>query len=198
VRQGGLVSPLPGSNRRFNNFDLVSGLVPDGYADYFELTTDIERRVTTGLTVRASYTFSRAEDNTTGVLSADPADQLNPFPDGLNGSDWTEGRSDLDVPHRLAVGLSWASAGTSPITVGARYRLRSGLPFTPGFQPGVDINGDGSGQNDPLFYGAVGGLNLTGCSGVAGTGFAVRNSCRGDLVSALDLSLAAGLPVGAA
>jgi hypothetical protein len=198
VRQGGLVSPLPGSNRRFNNFDLVSGLVPDGYADYFELTTDIERRVTTGLTVRASYTFSRAEDNTTGVLSADPADQLNPFPDGLNGSDWTEGRSDLDVPHRLAVGLSWASAGTSPITVGARYRLRSGLPFTPGFRPGVDINGDGSGQNDPLFYGAVGGLNLTGCSGVAGTGFAVRNSCRGDLVSALDLSLAAGLPVGPA
>lgn len=198
VRQGGLVSPQPGSNRRFGTFDLVSGLVADGYSDYFELTADLERRVTRGLTVLASYTFSRTEDNTPGVLSADPADQLNPFPEGLNGADWTEGRSDLDVPHRLSVGLSWMTSGRTPVTVGARYRLRSGLPFTPGFRPGVDLNGDGSGQNDPVFYGAVSGLNLPGCSGAQGSGFAVRNSCRGDMVSALDLSVSAGLPIGSA
>lgn len=198
VRQGGLISPVPGSNRRFNDFDLVTGLVADGYSDYFELTAGLERHTAAGLTLSASYTFSRAEDNTPGILAADPADQLNPFPEGLNGVDWADGRSDLDVPHRLSVGASWASSGQSGVTLGARYRLRSGLPFTPGFRPGVDVNGDGGGQNDPVFYGSVGGLALAGCAGTVGTGFAVRNSCRSDMVSALDLSLAARLPVGGA
>lgn len=198
VRQGGLVSPAPGSNRRFGDFDLVSGLVADGYSDYFEFTAGLERRVSAGMTLQASYTFSRTEDNTPGLLAADPADQLNPFPEGLNGVDWTEGRSDLDVPHRLSVGASWTGAGASAVTLAARYRLRSGLPFTPGFRPGVDVNGDGGGQNDPVFYGSVGGLSLPGCTGSVGTGFAVRNSCRSDMVSALDLSLAARLPVGGA
>jgi len=198
VRQGGLISPVPGSNRRFNDFDLVTGLVSDGYSDHVELTAGLDRRVTAGLTLSASYTFSRTEDNTPGILAADPADQLNPFPEGLNGVDWSDGRSDLDVPHRLSVGASWAASGPSRVTVGARYRVRSGLPFTPGFRPGVDVNGDGGGQNDPVFYGSVGGLSLAGCSGTVGSGFAVRNSCRSDMVSALDLSLAARLPVGGA
>jgi len=198
VRQGGLVSAAPGSNRRFGSFDLVTGLVADGYSDHMEVTAGLERRVSAGLTMMASYTYSRTEDNTPGLLAADPADQLNPFPDGLNGVDWSDGRSDLDVPHRLSIGASWASAGRSGVTVGARYRLRSGLPFTPGFRPGVDVNGDGGGQNDPVFYGSVGGLSLAGCAGTVGSGFALRNSCRGDMVSALDLSIETRLPVGGA
>lgn len=196
VRQGGLVSPAPGSNRRFTDFDLVSGLVPTGYADYLELTAAIERRVARGLTLLASYTFSRTEDNTPGLLSGDPADQLDPFPGGLDGAEWSDGRSDLDIPHRVAATLSYTGGGRTPLTVAARYRMRSGLPFTPGFAPGVDVNGDGSGQNDPVFYGSLGGATLAGCAGVAGTGFAARNSCRGDMVSSLDLRLAVGLPVG--
>lgn len=63
---------------------MVSGLVADGYADYYEVTAALERRVTAGLTLIASYTFSKTEDNTPGLLSGDPADQLNPFPE-----DWT-------------------------------------------------------------------------------------------------------------
>lgn len=196
VRQGGLVSPTPGSNRRFGAFDLVSGLVPDGYADYMELTVGLERQVESGLSLQASYTFSRTEDNTPGLLSTDPADQLNPFPDGLAGADWTAGRSDLDVPHRLVVGASWSRGGGTPIRLAATYRLRSGLPFTPGFRPGVDVNGDGSGQNDPVFYGSVSGLSLLRCAGVVGTGFAERNSCRGPMRSTLDLAVTAGLPLG--
>lgn len=197
VRQGALVSAAPGSNRRFADFDLVSGLVSDGYADYYEFTAALERRVAAGLTVTASYTYSKTEDNTPGLRSGDPADQLNPFPGGLNGADWSEGRSDFDVPHRLVLGGEYVSGGRTPVTVGARFRMRSGLPFTPGFAPGVDANGDGSSANDPAFLGAVGGA-LAGCSGVAGTGFAARNSCRGDMVQALDLRFSVGLPVGAA
>ena len=198
VRQGGLVSAAPGSNRRFTDFDLVSGLAPTGYADYLELTAGIERRVARGLTLLASYTYSRTEDNTPGLLSGDPADQLDPFPEGQGSVEWSDGRSDFDIPHRVAATLSYTAGGRSPLTVAARYRMRSGLPFTPGFAPGVDVNGDGSGQNDPVFYGALGGGTLPGCAGVGGTGFAARNSCRGDMVSSLDLRLALGLPVGAA
>lgn len=193
VRQGALISAEPGSNRRFTSFDMVSALVSSGYADYYEFTAALERRVAAGLTVVATYTYSKTEDNTPGLISGDPADQLNPFADGLDGADWTDGRSDFDVPHRLSLSGQYVSSGRTPITLGARFRMRSGLPFTPGFQHGVDINGDGSSANDPVFLGAVGG-SLAGCSGSAG--FAVRNSCRADMVQGLDLRASVGLPVG--
>ena len=197
VRQGSLVSPAPGSNRRFTTFDLVSGLVPTGYADYYEFTASLARRVGRGVTLLADYTFSKTEDNTPGLLSGDPADQLNPFPDGLSGADWTDGRSDLDIPHRVALTGEYTSPGRMPFTLAARWRMRSGLPFTPGFAPGVDVNGDGSGGNDPVFLASVSGAALSGCEGVAGSGFATRNSCRGDMVSSLDLRLAVTLPTTA-
>jgi hypothetical protein len=197
VRQGALVSAAPGSNRRFASFDMVSGLISSGYADYFEFTAAIERKVSEGLTLVASYTYSKTEDNTPGLTSGNPADQLNPFPEGLSGVDWSDGRSDFDVPHRLVLSGAYTGGGRTPLTLGARYRLRSGLPFTPGFQPGVDINGDGSAVNDPAFLGAAGGV-LAGCGAAVGSGFAARNSCRGDMVQGLDLSLTVGLPVGSA
>jgi hypothetical protein len=196
VRQGALVSPAPGSNRRFGTFDQVFGLVSNGYASYYELSATLERRLARGLTVVAGYTFSKTEDNTPGLVSGNPADQVNPFPEGIGGVDWTVGRSDFDVPHRLMLSGEYVTGGRTPLTLGARYRLRSGLPFTPGLAPGVDINGDGSSANDPVFLGAVGG-GLAGCSGGVG-GFAARNSCRGDMVQGLDLRLSVGLPVGAA
>lgn len=196
VRQGALVTPVPGTNRRFGGFDLVTGLAPTGYADYYEWTATLERRVAEGLTVLAAYTYSKTEDNTPGLISGDPADQLNPFPDGLNGVDWAAGRSDFDVPHRLVLAGEYATPGRTPLTLGARYRLRSGLPFTPGHQPGVDVNGDGSSANDPVFLGGLAGLPLTSCAGIAGSGFAPRNSCRGEMVQGLDLRAAVGLPVG--
>jgi len=198
VRQGGLVSPMPGSNRRFTSFDLVSGMVPTGYADYYEVTAALERRLARGLTLLASYTFSKTEDNTPGLLTGDPADQLNPFPEGLDGVDWSDGRSDFDIPHRIAATLEYTAGGRLPLTVAARYRMRSGLPFTPGFRSGVDVNGDGSGQNDPIFLGSVGGAGLAGCDGTTTSGFAARNSCRSDMASSLDLRLSLGLPLGGA
>jgi carboxypeptidase family protein len=199
VQQGGLISAAPGSNRRFADFDLVSGLAPTGFSDYYEVTALAERRSPSGLSLAASYTYSRTRDNLTGALEPDPADQLNPFPQGIAGADWSEGRSDLDVPHRFAGSAEYRSRGRSPVTVGARWRYRSGLPFTPGFRPGVDVNGDGGGRNDPAFLdAAVSGLSAAlaagRCEAAAGD-FAKRNSCREPSVNGLDLYLALGLPV---
>ena len=201
IKQGGLLTPTPKSNRRFDDFDLVSEFSPTGFSDYYEFTTLLERRMDLGLSLALSYTYSKTRDNMVGGRSLDPADQLNPFPTGLEGSDWTEGRSDFDAPHRAAVSAEYRMGKTMPITVGARFRYRSGLPFTAGFQPGVDINGDGAGNNDPAFLDA--GLNglaaalSNGACGSAANVFAERNSCREKSAMGLDLHLSLALPVRA-
>lgn len=200
---GGVVAAAIGSNRRFDDFDAVFGLTSTGYTDYYEATVSLERRVTRGLTVLASYTYSKTTDNLPGQLSADPADRLSPFPGGIDGRSWDDGRSDLDVPHRAAATAGYSTNGRTPLSVGARFRYRSGLPFTPGFRTGVDVNGDGGANNDPAaLSGAVAGLSELvarhSCLTAGAGGFAARNSCREDAAHALDLHLSVGLPVGGA
>ena len=200
VKAGGLVQAEPTTNRRFDDYDLVSGISPTGFSDYVELSASLERQVRNGLSLLLAYTFSRAEDNVPGQRFLDPADQLSPFPEGLNGADWTDGRSDFDAPHRVVAYGEYRSSGSTPIALGARFRYRSGLPFTPGFRPGVDLNGDGAGNNDPAFLdggltGIGGLLSGAGCSNAALNSFAVRNACREEAVSALDVRLEVGLPM---
>ncbi|HEX9893721.1 MAG TPA: carboxypeptidase regulatory-like domain-containing protein [Gemmatimonadales bacterium] len=198
VKQGGLVSPVPGSNRRFEGFDLVSGIEPTGFSDYYEASVLVERQLLQGVSLSLGYTFSRTTDNVLGQRTLNPADQVNPFPEGLDGDDWREGTSDFDVPHRLALSAEYRSRGTTGFSLGARWRFRSGLPFTPGFQPGVDVNGDGAGNNDPAFLDAnlSSALSSAGCS--SGTNlFAERNSCHEDAAHSLDLRASVALPVRA-
>jgi hypothetical protein len=202
VQQGGMVSAAPGSNRRFDNYDQVSALVPTGFSDNYEVTASLQRRVNRALSILASYTFSRTRDNIVGALEPDPADQLSPFPDGSGPAGWDEGRSDFDVPHRFAGTLEYKSVGQTPVTVAARYRWRMGLPYTPGFRAGVDANGDGGGNNDPAFLDAgITGLSTAvagqSCADAAIGAFAPRNSCREGSVQSLDLRLSVALPVRA-
>ncbi len=200
---GGIVASAIGSNRRFDEFDAVFGLTSTGYTDYYEAAVSLERRATRGLTLLAAYTYSKTTDNLPGQLSADPADRMSPFPAGINGESWDDARSDLDVPHRLVATIEYAHGGRTPLTVAARFRYRSGLPFTPGFRTGVDVNGDGGANNDPAaISGSVPGLSELlarhSCLTAGAGGFAARNSCREDAAHALDLHLSVGLPVGGA
>lgn len=199
VQQGGLLTVVPRSSRRFADFDIVSALSPTGFSDHYELSASLQRQMARGLSVSASYTFSRTRDNLVGLLQVDPADQLSPFPEGVNGADWDAARSDLDVPHRVAALAEFRSGGRMPVTVVARGRWRSGLPFTPGFRPGVDVNGDLGGNNDPVSAAAVataGSGALVSCDGSAVGQFAARNSCREKGVGALDLRFSVGFPAG--
>ena len=200
VKRDGLITPEDGSNRRFADFDLASALVPTGYLDHYEVTANLERRLTRGLLLIGSYTYSQSRDNVVGQLESDPANQLSPFPGGASGTDWTIGVSDFDVPHRAAATLEYQTRGSSPITLRARGRMRSGLAYTPGFRRGVDINGDGGGGNDPAFLDAgltslATALAAGGCTQTASNVFAERNSCRGKMVQGLDLNLKIVLPV---
>lgn len=191
------------TNRRFSGFDLVSGLVPTGYSDYAEVTAALTRQVATGFWFEGSYTYSRTRDNVLWGLSGDPADQLSPFPDRLDGEEWEDGISDFDIPHRAMLAAEYRSAGKGRLVLGGRFRFRSGRPFTAGFRPGVDANGDGGFNNDPAYLDA----NIPGmaellaahpCLNVNVGAFAERNRCREDDLASLDLKASIGLPLGGA
>ena len=107
----------------------------------------MERRAQRGLGLRAAYTYSRTTDNWTLDRTGDPADQLSPFPSGSNVI-----RMDRGSLRQLDILTAWCLAdyrfpGGIGMELGLRFRYRSGLAFTPGFRPGVDPNGDGSGRN---------------------------------------------------
>ncbi len=198
VQQGGLVTVEPGSSRAFPGFDLVSLLSPTGFSDYYEVAASLNRPISRSIAFTAEYTYSRTRDNLVGLLQSDPADQLSPFPRGLDGLDWDEATSDLDVPHRVAATLELNRDGM--VSLAGRARWRSGLPFTPGFRSGVDLNGDLGGNNDPAPADA--GINPSGpgviatCSGGTVAGFVARNSCREQSVGSVDLRLGVALPFG--
>ncbi len=147
----------------------------------------------------ASYTYAKVRDDWLSASNGGPERQLSPFADGLNGMDWADGVSDFDVPHRAVVGVQLRFPQTLAGTrVAALYRFRSGTPFTPGFRDGVDVNGDGSGFNDPAFVDAeIAGidelLQKWDCLADQQGEFAERNSCRGPDAHLLDVRFALGL-----
>lgn len=195
---GGLLTPKVGTNRRFGEFDMVYALTSSGFNDYYEASLSVDRHVAHGVDLSVGYTYSRTTDNLPGELSADPANRVTPFPGGLNGVRWENGTSDLDIPNRVSATLRYTTSAKSSATIAARYRYRSGLPFTPGFRDGVDANGDGAGGNDPAFIATLtpGMDALTGanpCLASQVGHFAARNSCREGGVHAVDLH--ASLPI---
>ena len=192
---GGLVVTDGRADRRFSAFDAIWAIDPDGYSNYWGATIGIEHS-SGPVEVSATYTRSSTEDNWVGARAGSIDAELAPAL-SATGTAWEEGTSDFDVPDRfVATAVLEASAAVS---VGATYRYASGLPFTPGFRPGVDVNADGSGFNDPAFVSSVGELGSAwDCLDEMVGGFATRNGCRGDGRHALDLRLELALPVGGA
>ena len=186
---GSIVTALPGSNRRFAEFDAAHVLEATGFSAFYGVTAGLERVMEQGLSLGINYTYGGTRDNVPGFTST----RLSPFPDGLGGEDWAEGTSDLDIPHRVMIAADWAASPA--VRVGLVYRLSSGAPYTPGVRGGVDANADGDWRNDPAFIDAA----LPGMAALmsdnsclkddVGT-FATRNACRGELVNRLDVRVA--------
>jgi len=191
---GGVVVPDPGSNRRFSGFDDVWAIDTDGWSTYKGVTVGVEHRGPS-LDVFASYTHSGTRDNWVGAAAGVPEAQLPP---GLPVvGDWTEGTSDFDVPDRLVAGLTLGVGPERAVAATGIVRYESGLPFTPGYRPGVDINGDGSPLNDVAWVPAGGDisglLSEWPCLADQGDSFATRNSCRGPARTGLDVQVRARL-----
>jgi hypothetical protein len=197
VQVGQLVtSPRP--NRRFGDFDVVSAINADGWSRYWGVTGAVEHDAGDRLGLFARYTYSKTTDNWLARSDGGPDAQLSPFPE-READDWRDGTSDLDLTHRVAAGAELRFPGPLEPRLSAVYRYRSGYPFTPGFRTGVDVNGDGSGRNDPAFVDtSINGVStLTSewdCLRTQTGRFAERNSCREPGVHGLDARF--GLVVG--
>lgn len=200
VKSGAMVLAAPGTNRQLAAFDLVSAFSSTAAQDFSEVTVGVDRVFGRGLAFSAAYSLSRTRDNWPQSWTGDPTDELSPFPEEPPDGGWAEGVSDFDVPHRAMVTGSWQSGGRLQIRAQARYRYHSGLPYTPGFQPGVDANADGSGRNDPAFVDATlpgmpAQVLRNDCLADQVGKFAQRNSCREDGRHALDFGASVGLPI---
>jgi hypothetical protein len=195
VKDGRLLMVEPGSNRRFTDFDMVSAITADGTSEYLGFTMAVDRWAAGVFGFFGSYTYSQTTDDWPAAGSGGPAAQLRPFPDAPAATDWSQGRSDYDIPHRLVVaGELRLPAPLQPRIAGV-FRVRSGDPFTPGFRDGIDASGDGSGHNDPAFVdeGIPGVSELIAqwdCLRLQAGRFAERNACRGPAVQSLDMRLA--------
>jgi hypothetical protein len=191
AKVGGVVTPVPTENRRIAGFGPVWALESTATSQYTGVSFSFERQTTAGVGFLARYTYSKTEDDWLGGSSLDPQAQLSPFPDSLGGADWVDGTSDYDVPHRLVLGAELEIPVRLRPRIAALYRRETGAPFTPGFRTGVDVNGDGSGRNDPAYIdpGVPGIDALLGawdCLQSNLGGFAERNACRTDDVQGLD------------
>ena len=194
VQQGGLLTSAVGSNRRFSEFDQVWALNPDGWSEQFAATVSLDHRASDRLELFGAYTWSETDDNWLGVASGRPDAALDPGLDDLTPTPWSEGTSDLDIPHRVAAGLS---VRLPAVTLTGTYRFRSAYPFTAGYRAGVDANGDGSALNDVAFVpdddSVLDLARKWDCLATALGRFAKRNSCRGQGVHSLDIRLALAL-----
>lgn len=198
VQQGSLLTVSPGSNRRFDGFDLVSAINADGTSDFWDVTFRIERHPAPFLDLLAAYTYSWTRDDWLSARGGGPEAQLTPLFTAVAGDEWREARSDFDAPHRAVLGAELKFPGTVGLSIAALYRFSSGLPFTPGFRDGVDVNGDGSGQNDPAFVDpTIPGMDELladwDCLAEQVGAFAERNSCRAPGVHLLDARVALAL-----
>jgi hypothetical protein len=193
----GVLAAVPGSNRRFPDFAEVFALEADGTSDYQGVFVGL-RHESGPIGVAAGFTRSTTSDNWLGQRSASPYTRLNPQLAATEGTDWTDGTSDYDVPNRAYASARLRVSGRIPVTLAAVFTYRSGYPFTPSVQPGVDANGDGSAWNDPAFIddaldGADALLGSWACLRNQLRQFAERNSCRGDPVQALDARISIDL-----
>ncbi|MEP6573340.1 MAG: TonB-dependent receptor [Gemmatimonadota bacterium] len=200
IQRGALIAAAPGSNRQFSAFDQISALTASGHSEAWDATLSIEGRVGLRLRLNADYTWSQVRDDRPLGRSGDPADDLDPFPQGPLAGAWAQGTSDFDLPHHLLLRAAYDFPRLLGLTLAVRYRYRSGLPFSPGFKPGVDANGDGSGTNDPAFLDAtIPGmpalLALQPCLAHRVGAFASRNSCREPGDRAVDVSASVRLPI---
>jgi hypothetical protein len=144
--------PALGPGRRPNDINAQPGTSAEvfQYTDFGEswykgLLLSMRRRITRGLDCRVSYTFSKAEDNSSVFLAhvEDSGAGRNPVdPDGLPiGFDPNKekGPAPNDRPQRLVVSGQYALPRS--IQLSAILTAQSGAPFTP--LAGADFNGDG-------------------------------------------------------
>ena len=118
-------------NRLYPEFESISSFDPIGRSRYNGLELTVNKRFSRGYSILASYTLSKAKDNTSSDDGFNGQDQLNP------DDNW--GLADTDQRHRFVTSFVWElpspETGTAKAVLGGWQfngivTLSSGTPFT--------------------------------------------------------------------
>jgi hypothetical protein len=132
---------LGGEPRVNRNWAQANFLVADSNSWYHGLQLQVRKRLSEGLQFQSSYTFSKAIDETQGIVDAENTTSHFASADPFNRA-FDRGPSSFDVRHNWSVNtiyrLPELSQATGPLAavargwwVGGILRMRSGYPFTP-------------------------------------------------------------------
>lgn len=120
------------------------------YSVMTQLVVDENNDILPGLSAMLSYTYGGSEDLNSSLNST--ASSLYQFNDVVDPNNATVGRSNFDVPHRIAVSasyrISWSEKTST--SVGLFFDGSSGRPYSLSYVQ--DYNGDNvSGGNDLIY-----------------------------------------------
>lgn len=124
-------------SRIHEEFGQVRDVASHGISDAKQLTASLRGTTNDGITLSASYTWSRVRDRVTGLSGGNTAGNPNVL-------EWApSGRS-----RTHAVSFRFGYPVGKNLVISATSRFTSGTPYTP--LVGSDVNGDGS-RNDRAF-----------------------------------------------
>lgn len=137
VRSRDLNQPLPAAgnaqaNRPRPNFGGIFFIETGANSNYHSLQVNLNRRLASGLSLLASYTYSKSIDNTSSFITSGPDKN---FPQNSRNYAAERALSSFDMRQRLAATASWTLPGTHVWTRNFELRgiltAQSGQPFSP-------------------------------------------------------------------
>jgi hypothetical protein len=173
---GNYTWPIPrGSGTIINpNYSRVDGLLWINDSWYNSLQVQIKKRLSHGVQLQGSYTWSRSMDTGSAGLAGDTfvnSIKVLPFFD----SELRKGPSDFNLTHNAVINFMWAVPGSESSgglkrwistgwQVGSILSLSSGSPFTP------IIDGDPLGMNGSAQFAFPNVISGSGCETLVNPG----------------------------
>lgn len=165
-------SPQPFNLRPVPQFDDINQVESRAKSNYHSLQMRLQQRLDFGLSLLASYTWSKSLDNASGFFSS--AGDAN-YPQDSFNVNAERGRSNFDVRNRLSLSYSydlpmgrghrflgdagWISSFLSGWQTHGIVTLQSGRPFTVALLPEIDWSNTG---RSTLGFGANDRPNVVG------------------------------------
>jgi carboxypeptidase family protein/TonB-dependent receptor-like protein len=142
---GHYLFPATGTIQRINpNFGRIDATLFNGHASYHALQTNLKKLFSRGMTLQATYSWSKSLDNGSTTFSQN--ETLNSSDNGyIFDQRLNRGVSVFDVPQNLAVNLVWevpvvaslkgvARSALAGWQIGGIFTAQSGAPFSVGLQ----------------------------------------------------------------
>lgn len=137
VRSRDLNQPLPQAgnpqaNRPLPNFGGIFFIETGANSSYHSLQANLNRRFSRGLSILASYTYSKSIDDTSSFITSGPDKN---FPQNSRNYGAERARSSFDMRHRATATASWAipakQVWSRNFELRGIFTAQSGQPFSP-------------------------------------------------------------------